>query len=354
MQRRRNGREADIRIMPHRFESGQDMPSPAFAAPMDPASYTRRILREPHQAVETVTPQRDLFVLAHLGIPRVDAGEWRLEIAGLVERSATLTFDDIRRLPERQVESFHQCAGAPRRPDLAVRRVANLVWSGADLADLLRTCGVRAEARFLWAYGLDRGEYDGVSAKWYVKDVPMTRLDEGGVLLAYAVNGEPLMPEHGFPLRLIVPGYYGTNTVKWLWRIELAEGRAAGPFTTVLYNDPDPSAGGTRPVWEAPPEALIVAPAPGPLAAASVEVWGWAWAAAGIAQVEVSVDGGETWSPARVEPRRQWSWQRFSFDWRPGGTGSFTLAARATDTRGAVQPMEKARNAVHTVTVAIA
>ncbi len=334
-------------------ESRHRPSAPPFAAPLDPARYTRRIILEPHQAIEAVTPQRDLFVLAHLGIPRVEALDWRLEIAGLVERPVTLTLDDIRRLPARRVESFHQCAGAPRRPDLAVHRVANVVWSGVDLADLLRTCSVHADARFLWAYGLDHGDYDGVSAKWYVKDVPLTRLGEGGVLLAYAVNGEPLAPEHGFPLRLIVPGYYGTNTVKWLWRLELAAGRATGPFTTVLYNDPDPAAGGTRPVWEAPPEALIVAPAPGPLAAAAIEVWGWAWAAAEIVQVEVSVDGGQSWSTARVERRRQWSWQRFAFDWRPAGAGSFTLAARATDSRGAVQPMGKARNSVHTVKVVI-
>jgi sulfane dehydrogenase subunit SoxC len=335
------------------IENHRDAPSPSFTAPMDPAHYTRRIVHEPHQTIASITPQRDLFVLAHLGIPRVDVAQWRLDIAGLVERPITLSFDDVRRLPARQVETFHQCAGAPRRPDLAVRRIGNVVWSGVDLAELLQSCGVRAEARYLWAYGLDHGEYDGVAARWYVKDVPIERLAEGGVLLAYAVNGEPLTPEHGFPLRLVVPGYYGTNTVKWLWRLELAERRAAGPFTTVLYNDPTPS-GGTRPVWEAPPEALIVAPAPGPLAAAEVEVWGWAWAAAGIARVEISVDGGAAWSAARVAPRRQWSWQRFAFAWRPEGKGNFTLMARATDMRGAVQPMEKARNAVHAVTVTVA
>jgi sulfane dehydrogenase subunit SoxC len=170
------------------------------------------------------------------------------EITGLVERPTTLSLADLRRLPVRQVESFHQCAGAPRRPDVAARRSANVVWRGVDLADLLRRCGIRNEARFLWAYGLDHGGYDGVSARWYVKDMPLTRLGEGGVLLAYAVNGEPLKPEHGFPLRLVVPGYYGTNAVKWLWRLELAEARAGGPFTTELYNDPDPSTGGTRPV----------------------------------------------------------------------------------------------------------
>jgi DMSO/TMAO reductase YedYZ molybdopterin-dependent catalytic subunit len=334
-------------------ETIHDAHAPSFAAPMEPSRYTRRLFLEPHQLVARVTPQRELFVLAHLGIPHVAAADWRLAIGGLIERPVTLTLDDLRRLPVREVESFHQCAGAPRRPDLAARRVANVVWRGVDLADLLRGCGVAAAAQFLWAYGLDHGKYEDVSARWYVKDLPLTRLAEGGVLLAYEVNGEPLAPEHGFPLRLIVPGYYGTNTVKWLWRLELATSRAAGPFTTVLYNDPDPAAG-TRPVWEAPPESLIVAPQGGPLSATTpIEVWGWAWGAAGIAQVEISRDGGETWSSATVEPRRQWSWQRFSFDWRPQRPGAYTLAARATDTRGAVQPTAKARNAIHTVGVTI-
>jgi sulfane dehydrogenase subunit SoxC len=192
-----------------------------------------------------------------------------------------------------------------------------------------------------------------VTVRWYVKDMPLTWLGEGGVLLAYAVNGEPLSREHGYPLRLVIPGYYGTNAVKWLWRLELAEVRAGGPFTTELYNDPDPSGGSTRPVWAAPPEALIVSPAPWLPAAAPIEIWGWAWAAAGVARVEVSADAGSNWSAARLEPRRQWSWQRFAFDWRPGATGSFTLAARATDTRGVTQPATNARNAVHTVKVTI-
>lgn len=331
-----------------------DLRSPSFAAPMEPRGYLRRIVHEPHQVTAPVTAQQDLFVLAHLGIPRVDAAAWRLAIAGLVERPATLSLAEILRLPARQVETFHQCAGAPRRADLAARRIANVIWRGVDLDALLRRCGIRPEARFLWAYGLDHGEYDGISAKWYLKDLPLGRLAAGGVLLAYAVNGECLTPEHGYPLRLVVPGYYGTNAVKWLWRLELADRRADGPFTTVLYNDPDPAAGGTRPVWEAPAEALIVAPAPGPLRAGPVEIWGWAWAAAGIVRVEISVDGGENWRPARVATRRQWAWQRFAFDWQPQRDGAYTLAARATDAHGACQPMAKARNAVHTVGVTVA
>jgi sulfane dehydrogenase subunit SoxC len=329
------------------------MSTPSFAAPLNPARYVRQLRLEPHQQTAPRTSQADLFTLAHLGIPEVDVAEWRLAIEGLVERPQLLTFDAIRQLPKREVESFHQCAGAPRRPDLAMRRVANLVWGGVDLSTLLATAGLRSEARFLWAFGLDHGDYDGESAEWYVKDMPLSRLAEGGVLLAYEVNGEPLMREHGFPLRLVIPGYYGTNAVKWLWRLELAERRAGGPFTTVLYNDPVPGSRETRPVWDAPPEALIVAPAGKLSGAGPFEIWGWAWAASGVAAVAISVDGGITWSPASLDPRRDWSWQRFAFSWQPSGTGSFTVLARATDTRGTVQPIAKARNAVHAVTIEI-
>ncbi|HTW71882.1 MAG TPA: molybdopterin-dependent oxidoreductase [Acetobacteraceae bacterium] len=327
-------------------------PSPSFAAPVQPAGYFRRLVHEPHETIAPLTRQQDLFVLAHLGVPRVDLAQWRLDIAGLVHRPATLTFEDLRRLPEHRIETFHQCAGAPRRPDLPMRRIANVMWHGVDLAALLRHCGIEDRARFLWSYGLDRGEYDGIKAEWYVKDMPLTRLDQGGVLLAYAMNGETLAAEHGFPVRLVIPGYYGTNAVKWLWRLELAEERAPGPFTTVLYNDPDP-AGTTHPVWEAPPESLIVAPAPGPVAATPIEIWGWAWAAAGIARVEVSVDGGENWSLAQIEHRRAWSWQRFSFKWHPARRGNFVIAARATDVEGAVQPKHRARNAIHCVAIMV-
>jgi DMSO/TMAO reductase YedYZ molybdopterin-dependent catalytic subunit len=120
-----------------------DKPLPSCAAPMDPVGYFRRLVHELHETVAPVTQQQDLFVLAHLGIPRIDLAQWRLDIAGIVERLATLSFEDLRRLPERWVESFHQCAGAPRRTDPPMRRIGNVVWHGVDLAELLRHCGIR-------------------------------------------------------------------------------------------------------------------------------------------------------------------------------------------------------------------
>jgi sulfane dehydrogenase subunit SoxC len=223
------------------------------------------------------------------------------------------------------------------------------------LAELLASAGVRPEAKYLWAYGLDSGAYDGLGGGNFQKDMPLGRLSDGGVLLAYEINGAPLPPERGYPVRLIIPGYYGTNDVKWLCRLELADRRAGGVFTTTLYNDPDDEAPGkTRPVWEAPPESAIVWPAPQSLLPREpAELWGWAWAARGVTRVEVSTDGGTTWTAATLEPRTQWSWQRFAFAWTPPGPGDYLLQARATDSAGTVQKLSHARNAVHGVAISV-
>lgn len=222
-------------------------------APVDPTGFQIRFA-PPHQLVDRVTAERDLFLIAHLGVARVDVASWRLAIGGLVERPRELSFDDIRRLAKRTVELFHQCAGDPRNHRDAKRLVGNVVWGGVDLSELLTSAGVRPAAKYLWAYGLDSGAYEGLGGGNFQKDMPLERLAQGDVLLAYEINGAPLPPERGYPLRLIVPGYYGTNDVKWLCRLELADRRAGGVFTTTLYNDPDDEAPGkTRPVWEAPP-----------------------------------------------------------------------------------------------------
>jgi sulfane dehydrogenase subunit SoxC len=319
---------------------------------MDPPRTFRRVPLQPHQLVDAVTPQRDLFVLAHVGVPRLDAAAWRLTIDGLVREPRSFTFDDIRQLPKVEVESFHQCAGYPADPTIATRRVGNVLWGGADLKALLATLGVAPHARFLWSYGADSGAYDGIRCDPYLKDCPLDRIAQGGVLLAYEINGEPLDAEHGFPLRLVVPGFYGTNAVKWLTRLHVAETRADGPFTTQLYNDR--LADGLRPVWQIAPESVIVSPAPGAnISAQPVEIWGRAWADGGVAKVEVSTDGGLSWRDAALAPQRGWAWQKFHIHWTPVGTGETVLLSRATGNNGEVQPATKWRNCVYPVPVTV-
>jgi DMSO/TMAO reductase YedYZ molybdopterin-dependent catalytic subunit len=190
--------------------------------------------------VGAVTATEHLFVLAHLGIPRIDPARWSLVIDGLVDRACTLSSNDLKARPMKIVEAVHRCCGSPLEPSMPTRRVANVRWGGVDLAKLLDQVGVDARARFLWSYGLDGGDFAGTSCDWFIKDLPLARLTTGDVLLAYGLNGAPLPAEHGFPVRLVVPGFYGTNSVKWLWRLHLAEYRAEGPFTTQFYNDTPP------------------------------------------------------------------------------------------------------------------
>lgn len=332
------------------------MPGPE----LDPPGFVRKLPLRPDELVAPTTPQDGLFVLAHFGIPRFDLSSWRLEIGGLVDRPCAWSWDGIMKLPARTVETFHQCAGFPKRPDIATRRIGNVVWTGVDVREVLDAAGVMPKARFLVAYGPDQGDYDGFPTARYVKDMPLQRLAAGGVLLAYAMNGEPLTREHGFPLRLVIPGYYGTNSVKWLVKLELTEQRSAGLFTTELYNDPAEGTDErgnprTRPLWEAGPESIIVAPQNrAVLPAGAAEVWGWAWSDKGIARVEISIDNGSTWLPTSLEPRRQWSWQRFSGTCVMPAHSSIKVMARATDVAGATQPLNRARNAVHTVNVSAA
>ena len=312
----------------------------------------REIKLDPAGLTERFTPAADLFVLAHLGIPEVKVETWSLRIDGLVDQPLELSFDDLARRPQRAVETIHQCAGSPLEPTVPTRRIANVRWAGIDLAELLAEVGVQPSATHIWAYGLDHGEFAGAHQDFYLKDLPLSRLEEGDVLIAYEVNGEPLMVKHGFPARLIVPGFFGTNSVKWLSRLTLADTRAESLFTTTFYNDAVPNSDATKPVWEIMPESVIVSPAPDSrLPEGDIEIWGWAWSGCEVDSVEVSTNGGATWHGTNLEPRAQRSWQRFSYNWQAPQSGSHELQCRATDISGETQPPDGARNAVYALAV---
>jgi sulfane dehydrogenase subunit SoxC len=325
---------------------------------MDPdTTYRFRVAAD--ELVAEITPNSDIFVLAHFGVPRIERSNWRLHISGMIDRPAVLTFEDILRFRKFKIQSFLNCAGFPANPKIATRNVSNAVWAGADLAEVLDSVGVHANASFIWSYGPDHGVYQNWAADCYVKDLPIERIRSGKVLLAYEVNGEPLSHAHGYPLRLFIPGFYGTNSVKWLSRIEASNRRAPGIFTTELYNDPVPSdstepARRTAPVWEVPPEALIVSPAANArISAGPIHVSGWSWGACQIEFVEISMDEGRIWHRVEAGPRVQNSWQRFDFVWKQETPGKFSVMARATDLDGKTQPDADARNAVHKIRIQV-
>jgi DMSO/TMAO reductase YedYZ molybdopterin-dependent catalytic subunit len=310
------------------------------------------------QLVDRITPNSDLFVLAHFGVPRIALKDWRLQVGGLVRQPLTLSFDELTRFPKVEVESFIKCAGFPHDPTVATRNVSNAVWGGADLAQVLDEAGLDPAARYVWAFGPDHGTYARWSADRYIKDMPVERLRTGQdrVLLAYEVNGEPLSAEHGFPVRLFIPGFYGTNSVKWLCRLDASDRRADGLFTTELYNDPVPAAAPPRtaPVWGVAPEALIVAPADrASVPAGRIEVRGWCWGEHAIAAVDVSADRGQSWQRAATDPRHQSGWQSFRATITRERAGLCSIMARATSVTGETQPERDARNAIHSVEIRI-
>ena len=156
-----------------------------------------------------------------------------------------------------------------------------------------------ADASFVWSYGSDHGHYTDWGADACVKDLSMTRVRAACVLLAYEVNGEPLPAQHGFPVRLFVPGFYGTKCVKWLCRIEVTERRAPCILlTTRLYNDHESLDDGTNAldtVWKTPPDTIVVSPRHGErVRVGEFRVWGQPWSADGVSSVDLSLDGGTT------------------------------------------------------------
>jgi sulfane dehydrogenase subunit SoxC len=319
---------------------------------MDPNATYRRLVPVDRLS-PPVTPSEDVYVIAHMGVARVDVAQWRLGVEGLVERPLELDYEALTALPASEITAVIECFGNPVEPEVATRRVGNVVWRGVPLAHLLERAGVRPEARYVCPEGLDSGSFASVHNDRYVKDLPLARALEPDVLVAWAMNGAPLTAEHGFPARVFVPGYFGTNAVKWLSRITLTAERPESLFTTRLYNRR--VGGELRPVRELDVHAVIVTPADGArLTPGRKTIAGWAWSAWPVNTVDVSTDGSATWQPARVGPRgADHQWQPFTYAWDVATPGRYELHVRATDERARVQPAA-GRNRIHTIGVAVA
>ena len=177
------------------------------------------------------------------------------------------------------------------------------------------------------------------------------------VLVAYAMNSQPLNKNRGGPVRLVVPGWFGTNSTKWLSKISVQAERAPGPFTTTFYNERYPLDDPTcvsRPIWKVQPNSMIVTPAPeSTLSGPEVSVEGWAWSCDSVAEVNVSADEGKTWVRAYLDSRTEYSWQRFRAKMILP-RGDHTILSRARSPQGRTQPLGEGRNHVHRVPVSVA
>ncbi|MEU6763382.1 molybdopterin-dependent oxidoreductase [Streptomyces sp. NPDC046853] len=289
------------------------------------------------------TPLDDVFVRKHMGVPDIDVTGWTLAVEGLVERPLRLDMAAVLALGTSRLPAFHECFGSPLAPDVPTRAVAQVEWAGVPLAALLERAVPGAAARHVWFEGADSGSFQGQDGVTYVKDLPLD-VARDDVFLAHRMNGWPLRAEHGFPLRAVVPRMFGTNSVKWLTRIVLADRRADNVFTTRFYTRVLPGDSVPSPVREVDVSSKWFVP--GKVAAGKVDLGGRAWSTTEVVRVDVSVDGGP-WEPASLAaPGSGPTWQRFSVT-RELAPGPHVIRCRARDRAGRVQPLAGARNAVH-------
>lgn len=315
----------------------------------------------PHELATEVTDDSQLFQTIHMGAAVVDEGKWRLVVDGLVERPFSMSYAQLKSMPSTTITSFHECYGSPVAPPThALWRIGNVKWTGVRVADLLRLARPKPEVTHVWSQGLESGSFAGVAADRYEKDLTIEKAMSPEVLIAYGMNGQPLSKNRGRPARLVVPGWFGTNSTKWLSRLSLRDHRATGPFTTTFYNevDPtDPAGQRRRPVWTVEPNSMIVSPKPGEvLQGPEVEIWGRAWGCEEIVQVCVSVDAGESWLPpssVNLAPRNEFQWQLFRSKVSIYRPGKYTLMAKAVDRAGVSQPLGGRRNHVHCIEVEV-
>ena len=301
-----------------------------------------------------ITPVGMHYLLIHYDVPRVDAAAWRLEVGGAVERPLSLSLDDVRGRRAITAPVTFECAGNGRalldpRPlsqPWLLEAVGTGAWTGTSLADLLAEAGVADDAVEVLFTGLDRG-VEGEIEQCYARSLPVAEARREEVLLAWGLNGAPLPPQHGFPLRLVVPGWYGMTNVKWLSRITVLREPFAGYQNARGYRLRQTADEEGEPVARMMVRALMVPPGIPDfatrrrfVASGTQRLEGRAWSGSGdIAAVEVSADGGATWEPAELGASAgPHAWRRWTFEWTPRSVGEYELCCRATDTAGNRQP----------------
>ncbi len=300
-----------------------------------------------------VTPAGLHYLLIHFDIPAAEPG-WTLSIGGKVGRPRTLTVDEIRAMPSKTLRVTLECAGngrgqlSPRYASMPwlEEGVSTAEWTGTPLAPLLEAAGIDASAKEIIFSGTDRGVDRGVDHD-YARSLSVAEAMRPDVLLVHSMNGQPLLPQHGAPLRLVVPGWYGMASVKWLAMIEATDVPFDGVQQVGSYHFRSQVGETGEPCTHIRVNSLMAPPGipdfftrkrivqPG-----AVRLIGRAWSGNGvpIERVEVSVDG--KWRDAKLDAQAgPWAWRGWSCDWQ-ATAGEHELACRATDAQGNVQPVE--------------
>jgi DMSO/TMAO reductase YedYZ molybdopterin-dependent catalytic subunit len=318
-------------------------------------------LETPLAALDRFTTPNDLFyVRNHFPAPTLQANTWRLRVVGAIERELELSLEDLRRMTARSVAMTLECAGNSRAALTPVVRgvqwgngaVSTTEWTGVSLIDVLNRAGLRASAVDVVLEGADRGEVTAEPRSpgviQFARSLPIAKARQADVVLAYRMSNADLPPNNGFPVRAIVPGWYGMASVKWLTRIIVTDRPYNGFFQSLDYSIYERRDGlvTVTPLTQMQVKSLIVRPTAQERIAPNTayRVFGVAWTGESeITRVEVSSDGGRTWAAARLlDNARAHCWRRWEFMWRsPAQAGRVTLMARAADARGNTQPMAR-------------
>jgi len=299
-----------------------------------------------------VTPNRLFFVRSHFDAPDVAPDDWTLHVEGCIDRELELSWQQLNSLPQRSVFVTIECAGNGRSfltqkvegVQWRAGAVGHAEWSGVPLKYVLEQAGLTDEAVEILFEGADTGtekDHDGLMP--FARSLPLEKALHRDTLLATRMNGELLDSSHGKPVRLIVPGWYGVASVKWLRRIEAIGSRFRGYFQSKKYTYQESTGSGTQTVvvGPMPVKSEIIRPADGStLGIGTNRIFGMAWAGEdAVGAVEVSVDGGESWRQAElIGPRAPYSWTLWEYLWEVAGAGQTVLMSRAISEGGAVQP----------------
>ena len=348
-------------VMPHRLPPADARSGDAETK--ETGSLTVRVTNPldaetpPSEFTSFLTPTSRFFVRSHFGPPpqeMLSEATWKLNVSGLVERSESWTFKELRQLEPVTITAVLQCSGngrahhRPKVPGVQWDRgaVGNAQWTGVRLRDVLAKAGVRTEAHHVQFQGADRPVL--ASVPLFTRSIPLEKALHPDTILAYEMNGRPLPLLHGGPLRVITPGWMADSCAKWLTEITVQEGESKGFYMQTAYRvptkpvEPGASASGPSiPVEAMMVKSLIAAPKEGStVGLGPVAIQGVAWSGeAKVLKVEVSLDEGKTWETGRfIGEHHPYAWRQWQYIWTPKVAGPATIVCRATDERGDVQP----------------
>jgi DMSO/TMAO reductase YedYZ molybdopterin-dependent catalytic subunit len=294
-----------------------------------------------------ITPNPDVYVVKHYNQPEIDPSKWQLELGGLVKKAAKFTLAELKSRRRKTVTATLECSGNNASAGF-MGAVANARWTGTPLAPLLREAEPYKRGIEVGFFGTDGGKEEDRNKKEYAanfsRGLHVVDAMRDDILLCYEMNGEPLTPAHGAPVRLVVPGWFGIAWVKWLQRVEVLDRRVMSKYMAREYVTVRGEERGEKTAWrETSIGPMLVKSMIGraeKLHDGTVRLRGAAWSdGTPLEKVELKVDDGP-WQPVTLDksPRSKFSWTFWSFDWRKPAPGEHRLVSRATDAEGRAQP----------------